>query len=447
MCSEEGDCYQLKLNSLNKIKYFPDETSKFNNTYNLIKYDPEKLAYRKNTSTTINKISEENIENANSAKEMEHNGFEIVSEEGIFKLDGGYFSECELNNYDEIECHSPYNVGIMKTIDNEIIICSKNDNENDNDNDVNDIECKQAIEGGYYIIDNVMYDCDPNSDDSQIECKTMKKEGFFISYPDNTLYECKGAHESVMNEDNKITMETMTTTEMNDFFITEDYETTSTEKIEVEQRDSNESYDKNISCQPVECILGNTKYYKVEDNLIEMYQCKQIGNSNINKWISINCASGNYVKDNNGYYQCEDEKESISEKYIEHPSDEKTTTSYSKSHLFTTTTSIKSHFSTTSTSTKSSLSTIPTEMKDSTDEIVETTINTENTINPSKTTVTSISTSSSYSTIEESIPKEDDNENSSILIPIIIIVIITIACSGCIFIIFFIKRRRDNDNN
>jgi len=445
MCSEEGDCYQLKLNSLNKIKYFPDETSKFNNTYNLIKYDPEKLAYRKNTSTTINKISEENIENANSAKEMEHNGFEIVSEEGIFKLDGGYFSECELNNYDEIECHSPYNVGIMKTIDNEIIICSKNDNENNND--VNDIECKQTIEGGYYIIDNVMYDCDPNSDDSQIECKTMKKEGFFLSYPDNTLYECKGAHESVMNEDNKITMETMTTTEMNDFFITEDYETTSTEKIEVEQRDSNESYDKNISCQPVECILGNTKYYKVEDNLIEMYQCKQIGNSNINKWISINCASGNYVKDNNGYYQCEDEKESISEKYMEHPSDEKTTTSYSKSHLFTTTTSIKSHFSTTSISNKSSLSTISTEMKYSTNEIVETTTNTENTVNPSKTTVTSISTSSSSSTIEESIPKEDDNENSSILIPIIIIVIITIACSGCIFIIFFIKRKRDNDNN
>ncbi len=88
------------------------------------------------------KSSRENVETNDSLNGINHNGFEVVSEEGIFKIDESYYSKFEINNYDEIECHGPYNVGIMRTIDDVYIICTKNDD------DGNNIEWKQAIEGG-----------------------------------------------------------------------------------------------------------------------------------------------------------------------------------------------------------------------------------------------------------------------------------------------------------
>jgi len=40
----------------------------------------------------------------------------------------------------------------------------------------------------YNVINNEIYDCDPNSDGNQMEWKIMGKEGYFRSYCDYILY-------------------------------------------------------------------------------------------------------------------------------------------------------------------------------------------------------------------------------------------------------------------
>jgi len=40
----------------------------------------------------------------------------------------------------------------------------------------------------YNVINNEIYDCDPNSDGNQMECKIMGKKGYFMSYCNDILY-------------------------------------------------------------------------------------------------------------------------------------------------------------------------------------------------------------------------------------------------------------------
>ena len=316
ICSEKGSCYLIKPGR--KIKYFPDYASKQNGMYKLIKYDPNYLKSARDISDT--NLGEETVEN-NEVNERKNSGYRIVDEEEIYKMDDRYYSECEINDFDEIECQNVNRIGALKTIDDEVILCDKNDKEI--------IECKQAKDGGYYIIDNTMYECDPNIEGNQLKCSVMKKEGYFISYNDETLYECKKNINDSIDNSNEISPTTVKINERetNEYVetnekVTNEYDETLSTSIPNEELIEEDGLE--VLCKPIECILGDVKYFKSEEDTIEMYKCKKLINSGENKWVSPNCDSGNYIKDENGFYQCENEKENISEEYIKPPNDEHT---------------------------------------------------------------------------------------------------------------------------
>ena len=423
-CDETGECSLFE--SGNEIKYLPDDTTKFNNIYNLIKYNPEINFTSQNNNST-------NETNNRVRISDNHYLFEIVTEEGFYELDNGHFSECELNIYDELECHRPNKLGVMKTVNDIIMICKKND--------IDEIECKEATDGGYYVIDNELFECDPNSDGNRIECKTMVKEGYFTSYYDGTLYTCKNVNTSLDDENNNNNKSTSDHDNMVNFSTTQDSDTTTTE-FEGEPTDSIEIQDREITCQPVECLLGDNIYYETEVNLIEMYQNTPIENTDDCRWISLTCTSGNYRKERNGFYQCEDEKASIHDKYIEHPNEEYTSTISSKSKLTTTFTDTTSRIETTIFTSMITKTTETTSVMNS-----STTTNTSSsksissfTNNPTKTTETLTSTTeSSYSTEIESNPKEDSNNTSNIIATVLIILILIAII--LIIVIYLIKKK------
>eukprot|EP00833_Pecoramyces_ruminatium_P006629 jgi/Orpsp1_1/1180661/evm.model.c7180000074242.1 len=228
MCSYDGLCYPLDET---RINYFPDYSSKEDKIFNLIIYDPNKNTkllskinerlesnYNEiiNTNKNKNKNKKENenenenideyidnsydIYNDDDDDENEiYNGFEIVTEEGIYKMDDRYYTECEFNDYDELECRIVDEVGSLKTTNGgEIINCqiigdqeNKDEEENQDENDENEyeVECTQATKGGYYNINGILYECNPNDAYDQLECHNMTKEGYFLSYPEETLFE------------------------------------------------------------------------------------------------------------------------------------------------------------------------------------------------------------------------------------------------------------------
>jgi len=461
-CNEMGDCYLLEPG--NKIKYFPDDTTKFNNTYNIIKYDPE---INFTSRTDINSYETKNRVRVSDS----HYLFEIVTEAGFYELDSGYFSECELNIYDELECHHLNKVGVMKTINDVIIICNKND--------IDKIECKEVMDGGYYVINNELHECDPNSDGNQIECKPMNKEGYFMSSYDDTLYNCKNINKSFVNENNNNDINNNNNNNNNnnesigdidEFSTIQDSSDATSTEFEEEPTDSIEIHDIEIVCQPVECSLGDNIYYETEINLIDMYQYSQIENTNDCKWISLTCISGNYRKDINGFYQCEDEKESIHDKFIERPNAEYTSTISSNNKLttaFTDTIKTTSKIETTTftdtieTTSKIETTTFNTPtitkttlmMNSSTTTTTITDINTSSsklsstfTDNPTKTTVTLTSTTkSNFSTEIESIPKENSNNGSKIIITILLIIIIIVII--LIIVVYLFKKKLSHNNS
>eukprot|EP00833_Pecoramyces_ruminatium_P017478 jgi/Orpsp1_1/1191510/evm.model.d7180000086475.1 len=121
----------------------------------------------------------------------------------------------------------------------------------------------------------------------------MTKEGYFLSYAEETLFECTKVKESTTSE---------------------------TE----------------IECHTINCDVDNIINNTNEDQN-EMYLCMSMTDSQENKWISQDCESGNYVKDENNYYQCEGEMDSIFEENIQKPNSNHTITI---SSIFTTTTDI-----------------------------------------------------------------------------------------------------------
>jgi len=295
ICSNIGDCYLL--NPGNKIKYFPDYNSEYDGIYNLLKYDPENLI---TSHSDINSIQKEKGNN---------NGFEIVNEEGIFKLDHRFYAECEFNEFDEIECHGVNRIGIFITNDDEVISCSKNDG--------NTVDCVPVIDGGYYVINNILHECDPNVDSTRIICQKLNKEGYFISSPNEILYECLDSKLFTNSKNNPILLNIM---EIDEKIISTEFDETPT--TDIEEVDN----EKEITCKPIDCQINDMIHYKTDGKLVEMYQCKYIVDYKENKWISIICNSGNYVRNKNGFFQCEDEKDNISKKYIIPPNAEHTTT-------------------------------------------------------------------------------------------------------------------------
>jgi Holliday junction resolvase len=158
MCSVNGDCYVIQPGD---IRYFKDYASIENEKFNVVKFDPERISKR---------------------DEEGNSGYSIVEKEGIYKLDDGSYVDCAFETNGTVACKDIKEVGSKLTIDNEMVQCIKNEKK--------EIECTQATTGGYYMVDDVLKECEPNEDADQLICKDVEKEGYFIAYNKENLYEC-----------------------------------------------------------------------------------------------------------------------------------------------------------------------------------------------------------------------------------------------------------------
>ena len=532
ICSNVGDCYPLEPGY--SVKYFPDYTTKYTvdqvDHFVLLKYDPEQQS-RSNGTMVHQRSTEDDNDNNNSnpdpAEEEieEFSGYEMVKEEGIFRMDDGYYAECEWNDYDEIDCHGLHKVGnfITKNEGGIVVSCRNNrshrrrrlnyeDDENDMEEEENEkedpnreIECEQLTKGGYYVMDQELYDCnilgvDENENENEtttignetdhhnhhhpLVCEKMKKEGYFLSPSKDILYECHGregwmeimkslSEQMQMNTILKTStstpttvttttdpnvdttdMETMKTTEIETETETFTFESTwITTEIETGQNMEMEMEMKleEVTCQPVECVLttiNNKKYLVTSDGQpVVMYECKKVmikestsemnetNNNNNNytyqfQWISRSCDSGNYIKDENGFYVCEEEKERLSEEYIKKPNYEHTVT---KESPLTSTKSSKSQTLITITTTTATTTTTTT----STPAVITQT-------NESTTTTTSAPAVITQTSEPTTTTNEPESKGTSALVYILPISIIVVL-GGAIAAIF-IKKRRNQTN-
>ncbi|ORX43067.1 scaffoldin, partial [Piromyces finnis] len=163
MCSSKGYCFVMEPSILG---YYPDYTTKNGKNFRIIKYNPS---------------------DKSGKREEESSGYEVLSEEGIYKMDDGSYAQCEKDNNDEVVCHDIEEKGAYVTVDDEVIVCVEDEDE--------EVQCSQATNGGYYWIDKKLYECDPSEDGDKLDCKEVAKEGYFISQPEGDLYECEKVEE------------------------------------------------------------------------------------------------------------------------------------------------------------------------------------------------------------------------------------------------------------
>ncbi|ORX76366.1 scaffoldin [Anaeromyces robustus] len=380
ICSKVGNCYIIQPEG---IKYFADYTTMNEDEFYVIKYNGLKKDLRKRYTRVFDDdnnddISDENFyiqkegnkmdysknDNTNDRyvyikygnnnlrkrdeDEEEDSGFEYITKEGIYKLDDGSYAECEYNNNDDLKCHTVENEGVTKTIDDELIICKKNDD--------NKIECTQAVQGGYYIINDELLECEPNEDGDQLVCTKMNKEGYFLAEPGEILYQCVEKEDESdedeyddEDESDEYEDETIPSGGKDDNNEGED-DSMETSMIANDEDDGDEDdvipltadsgyvmptetpYDNSpmkVDCSVVVCS-DEPIIFEDEGKIKQMYVCKNVYEDDETKeeekkWISETCSSGNYIKINDGYYKCEDEKESLDEEYIEKPNESHTT--------------------------------------------------------------------------------------------------------------------------
>ena len=210
--------------------------------------------------------------------------------------------------------------------------------------------------------------------------------------------------------------------------------------------------EKEITCRPIDCQINDKIQYNTDGKLVEMYQCKYILDYNANKWISLICNSGNYVRNKNGFFQCEDEKDSISEEYVVPPNAEHTTTfnDFTTEITMTASSTIFSDETTDSMETTTS-ETLFSEMEESTttsEEITTTTLSFEEestmTTETLTTTPSTTTTQATQTTSSEPIQKESGHESTALKIAIPLI--ITTVLSTIFIVILYIKKRRRDDN-
>jgi len=385
MCSVKGDCYPLDPDG---IRYYKDYTTISNGKFRVVKYDKSKISKRDEEETYV-----------------ESSGYEILTKVGIYKLDDGSYANCEYSNNDEILCMNINVPGSMITIDNEVFVCSNEDN--------NNIKCEKAINGGYYFFDHKLRECDVNLDGDKLECKEIRKEGLFLADNKNSLYECKakedekadisrvidGLIDMSENKNKTVDIEEKINIqyEKRDENDEEVIESTTTLLLEDEEEIIEET---DVNCYEIDCANN----YKVIRNGIELYACERkvkseegndtnnevestpIGTDNNSiideegnpEWVT-KCDSGNYVKNKNNYYKCEDEKGKIEEEYIEKPNTEHTSTD--KKEPLTTET-------TTTTTTSTSISKDSTSITSTTIDNASTSTNTNTSNTKTKTTTT-----------------------------------------------------------
>jgi cell division protein FtsN len=269
MCSNVGECFQIQPRP---DRLYPDYTTKKGNKFTVLRFDPDKLSKRDEGSS----------------------GYESITEEGIFKMDDGSYAECEFDNNDEISCHNIENVGTYKsdvdeTGEGELINCTKNEE--------GEVECIQASEGGYYVVNDSLVSCIPNEDKDKLVCSDMDKEGYFISNSNGDLYKCDEIQETekvdtasissvfekldAMNIMIKRSEEDTLPPDTNPVDEAENENTNSTSTTEETTPTTEISIPtptpKDVSCAVVKCENENEKItFLTEEGEKELYICKNV---------------------------------------------------------------------------------------------------------------------------------------------------------------------------
>jgi len=167
MCSIKGDCVVVDPFD---ITYFKDYTTINDGKFRVIKYDPDRVAKRDGNS-----------------------GYSSIEEDGVYKLDDGIYVECDYESNGEVSCKDIEEEVAKMTVDDVVIVCNKNEDK--------EIECTEAIEGGYYWIDNELYECEANEEEEKLVCEIVQKEGYFLTKSKGDLYECSEKKEEEEEEE------------------------------------------------------------------------------------------------------------------------------------------------------------------------------------------------------------------------------------------------------
>ncbi|KAL6632829.1 scaffoldin, partial [Neocallimastix sp. 'constans'] len=269
MCSNVGDCFQIQPRP---DRLYPDYTTKKGNKFTVLRFDPDKLSKRDEGSS----------------------GYESITEEGIFKMDDGSYAECEFDNNDEISCHNIENVGTYKsdvdeTGEGELINCTKNEE--------GEVECIQASEGGYYVVNDSLVSCIPNEDKDKLVCSDMDKEGYFISNSNGDLYKCDEIQETEKVDTASISSVFEKLDAMNIMIKRSEEDTLPPDTNPVEEAENENTNStstteettptteitiptptpKDVSCAVVKCENENEKItFLTEEGEKELYICKNV---------------------------------------------------------------------------------------------------------------------------------------------------------------------------
>ena len=103
-CNTLGECVQLKPT---EKEYYQDDNSKWSSYVDTKSNEKENDDEDKNTTYKVVQYDPINV-NSDPKLSENHNGFEIVKDEGIFllgnKRQSRRFAKCEYNDFDEMEC-------------------------------------------------------------------------------------------------------------------------------------------------------------------------------------------------------------------------------------------------------------------------------------------------------------------------------------------------------
>jgi len=389
MCSVSGECYEIDPDD---VKYYKDYVTEEDGHFTVVKYDPEKKTKR---------------------QEEDSSGYEVIKEEGIFKLDDGSYVECEMEKNGDISCKEIDHEGSMMTNDNELLLCVKNDKK--------EVECTQATKGGYYMVNDELLECEASEDGEKLDCDVVQKEGYFLGDGQNTLYKCVENVPEVDEDDDELGVSSLNGGLLNvdgyaeNIDSIKENEENGVDSLDVElirRRKRQEENDSNVSttdatetgdkptetisaetgtsttiesstptpvdvvCKPEECTPERIINNGSTENPVDLYVCKKVEktvdteteNSDETKpkdddndddeneeededteeeeekvqWIAKNCDSGNFRKEKDNYYNCEDEKEGMDESKIPKPNTDHTSTEKTGSPKTKTTKSVES---------------------------------------------------------------------------------------------------------
>jgi len=335
-----------------------------------------------------------------------YNGYEMVKEEGLYHLNDGYYAVCFYNDHEEIACGYPDVSLIGSTMDHEekLTLCKENEDQ--------EVQCTEASEGGYYLLDDQIIECEADEDKRHLNCHENEKEGYFIlSNDDNPLYSCSYSHENTDNDDtlntdylSSDTEETSTTTEYSDEY--DSYmETLSTSTDTTMSMPTTLG---ELKCSEIGKKKGKSVTIKSANETIELYHYDD------GEWVST-CQSGNYIKEDS-HYLCEDNLDSVDPDKIKslniyhtlNSDDEIPTTTLTKSSTtvttskFTSSTESESKYQAVSTSSTTHTTTTPATTPDSN-------LSTSQSISISESSTTISSTPTPNTNSDEPIPSTTEN--------------------------------------